>query len=176
MQRTILYILLANVGLGPTDEFPVDTIKFIESIKQSITKLQRHLPEDKRNCGVYACIVVRDGSNTLPPVFHSLIGKVDASKIPRYHYFSHEKVKRTFQNPNHVLSWQSMDDAREKYPGAAVVNYTPGIGVGVGISGLPSAADEAIAIRSLLDADCIGKATAEEYAAISINPFWRHLR
>lgn len=69
-----------------------------------------------------------------------------------------------------------MDDAAERYQGAAIARLNPDLGIGVGVSGLPSAADEAIATRSLLDAKYIDRARAEEYRARSNNPYWRNLR
>lgn len=161
---------------GGSDTLPIDAFAFTRSIVRSLARLRPHLPEDKRGGGVYACVVVRRGVVSLPPAFWSMIGLVYEDKMPRYHPFSREKVDRTFQNPGHVLSWQSMDDAAEQYPGAAVAHLASNLSIGVGISGKPSAADEAVAIRSLLDTGFITADQAEAYAAISSNPYWCHLR
>lgn len=146
---------------------PLNLVGFVE---QTLERLQPHLPEAQRGKGVYVCVLLRGDGIPGVPVFHNAIGLVRAEKMQQHYDQSDKKARGMLDNPDHVLSWQHQDETREDFPGAAAC-YARSIGT----SGLDSEADEVIAIELLVYEGCIDRDTADSYAEISNNKYYRLL-
>lgn len=103
------------------------------------------------------------------------LGDVRQDKAEKYRHFSQEKAKRLAANFDigHVSSWQSQNEAEEKYPGAVRMHNLM-----FSLSGFPGLGDEAICLAAL----CLfrnGSSAvidqARKIAALSNNPYFRKL-
>lgn len=138
----------------------------LESAALTLQKLQPYLPVERRGLGCFICVILRALPNVA--VLHAIVGTVHAEKAQRYSTLSAEKAGRTLSNPDHYLSWESRNEAFGHYQGAAASRVRS-----IGVSGLPSEADEVIAIDALVDVRDLTRTEADYVALISNNSLYR---
>lgn len=102
------------------------------------------------------------------------VGHVPDDKHDRYSELSLEKIERLARNPGHLLSGQSADPERDKWPGAVRDDNSGKDGDDglAGVSGLPALADEAMALNWLVRIGLLSRQGAVERAKISNNPYF----
>ncbi len=145
-----------------TQALPLDSHALAEVAE--MVELAASLSEVKDRHGGYLFVLAPDGDGYCSVVGHIL----DESKRDRYRAFAEEKARRLASHPEHKTSFESRDEAKERYQGAI---RTPG-GACISFSGRPSAEDEAICLMFALARGLLIPDEAKEIAKISNNTFF----
>ena len=110
---------------------------------------------DPQRSGFAVCLIIartrkelaENPTKVLRKLFVANGREIPKGKGPRWLKLSQEKPQRAAGNERHVISRQSADPdpTADKFPGGIVYRYR-GFWIGIGVSGLASADDEAVAV------------------------------
>jgi len=116
---------------------------------------------EKTGC-MYCVLDRRTGEIVVGP---TMLGEIsDPEKKDRYTELCQEKATRLLENPDHALSWQSRDEANDKWGGAmddGRYNWS--------VSGLTEEQDEALSIMGAHRCGQIYNGAPPGYAEVSNN-------
>lgn len=104
-------------------------------------------------------------------VFENPFRDPAATKADKYQRLAAEKTSRLGHHPEHLLSWQSKNEALEQYQGAA---RTPNGMLG-GFSGFTAEEDEALVLWVFIKMGWMTGKEAYAFAKISSNSRWHTL-
>jgi hypothetical protein len=133
-----------------------------------IVELAARVSDVKDRHGGYLFLLTSGGSG-----YCSVVGSIlDETKRDRYRAFAEEKARRLASHPDDKTSFESRDEAKERYQGAIKCPN----GDCIGFSGRPAAEDEAICLMYAIAQALLTEDDAKEIAEISNNTFfWRML-
>lgn len=125
------------------------------------------------NTGGAFCVLRTDRTQGLDftPQLLAVIDRVDDPvAVVSYRMFAQEKAWRLLSRPSDASSYQSRDEAHEKWGGAIRAgDYI------LSFSGLPELVDEALMLVLAVRLELIGRAEAERIAALSHNAYFAPL-
>jgi len=136
------------------------------NVVMGVISLTGEFPPGRASCGFFTIRSKNDGGVLLV----IRVGEVPTEKLERYLLLSLEKSQRVYTS-NLASSWQTRDEAVDKWGGAVLVNDADD-GLILSFSGLPELADEAVV---MMTAVLLGWNTRKEMlaiSAISSNPFF----
>lgn len=98
------------------------------------------------------------------------LGNIPMEKGKRYKTLSYEKGERVLERPEHLSSYQSMDEKLDRWPGAIRAGKKV-----VSVSGLTWKGDEALALQLAIEMGWLDAATAFRIAETSGNRLFEDL-
>ena len=142
--------------------FSISTVLGV--VEFGLQRYNRIVGEKDRRPGGYLCIRNNDTGRIR---LVSLVGNDSINKPNKRFEFSLEKGLRLLEKNKslgHLSSWQSRDEATEKYPGAIIAgDYV------LSFSGLPPLGDEALMLRIGVQLGLLDRDAAKAIAKISDN-------
>lgn len=125
--------------------------------------------KERGNTGGVGCVLKTDRPHDLATstLLQPLIGDVHDADLVRYRSFAQEKAFRLMSRPGDVSSFQSRDEAKERWGGAVRAGTYI-----LSFSGLPELMDEAVMLATAVRLGLIDRTEAVRIAALSGNPYF----